>query len=180
MSARKKLYEITTIEGEVVEPSISIQEASKFLGRTVDSLYLAAMEGRKVAGKYRIGPVDVELSKEKDRKLLLEYDLTRLQIIKRARSGKAKQVEDDLYPASGKGTDMNKRIRKKKYKELWHENPPKWLKLLKCRITRYKPREIHTTLIFPLKFQKQRWRNSIKYFWELRENKHIRKTQIIL
>ena len=33
---------------------------------------------------------------------------------------------------------MNKRIRKKKYKELWHENPPKWLKLLKCRITRYK------------------------------------------
>lgn len=32
---------------------------------------------------------------------------------------------------------MNKRIRKKKYKELWHENPPKWLKLLKCRITRY-------------------------------------------
>ena len=54
MSARKKLYEITTIEGEVVEPSISIQEASKFLGRTVDSLYLAAMEGRKVAGKYRI------------------------------------------------------------------------------------------------------------------------------
>ena len=26
MSARKKLYEITTIEGEVVEPSISIQE----------------------------------------------------------------------------------------------------------------------------------------------------------
>ena len=84
MSARKKLYEITTIEGEVVEPSISIQEASKFLGRTVDSLYLAAMEGRKVAGKYRIRPVDVELSKEKDRKLLLEYDLTRLQIIKRA------------------------------------------------------------------------------------------------
>lgn len=45
MSARKKLYEITIIEGEVVEPSISIQEASKFLGRTVDSLYLAAMEG---------------------------------------------------------------------------------------------------------------------------------------
>lgn len=35
---------------------------------------------------------------------------------------------------------MNKRIRKKKYKELWHENPPKWLKLLKCRITRYKPK----------------------------------------
>ena len=30
--------------------------------------------------------------------------------------------------------------RKKKYKELWHENPPKWLKLLKCRITRYKPK----------------------------------------
>ena len=103
MSARKKLYEITTIEGEVVEPSILIQEASKFLGRTVDSLYLAAMEGRKVAGKYRIRPVDVELSEEKDRKLLLEYDLTRLQIIKRARSGKAKQVGDDLYPASGKG-----------------------------------------------------------------------------
>lgn len=47
--------------------------------------------------------MDVELSKEKDRKLLLEYDLTRLQIIKRARSGKAKQVEDDLYHASGKG-----------------------------------------------------------------------------
>lgn len=28
MSARKKLYEITTIKGEVVEPSISIQETS--------------------------------------------------------------------------------------------------------------------------------------------------------
>lgn len=81
MSARKKLYEITTIEGEVVEPSISIQEASKFLGRKVDSLYLAAMEGRKVAGKYRISPVDVELSKEKDRKLLLEYDLARMAVI---------------------------------------------------------------------------------------------------
>ena len=35
---------------------------------------------------------------------------------------------------------MNKRIRKKKYKELWHENPPKWFKLLKCRITRYQPK----------------------------------------
>lgn len=31
MSARKKLYEITTIEGEVVEPSISIQELIKMV-----------------------------------------------------------------------------------------------------------------------------------------------------
>lgn len=30
MSARKKLYEITTIEGEVVEPSISIQECNMY------------------------------------------------------------------------------------------------------------------------------------------------------
>lgn len=43
-----------------------------------------------------------------------------------------------FVPRFRKGTDMNKRIRKKKYKELWHENPPKWLKLLKRRITRYK------------------------------------------
>ena len=33
---------------------------------------------------------------------------------------------------------MNKRIRKKKYKELWHENPPKWLRLYMFRIRNYK------------------------------------------
>lgn len=47
MSARKKLYEITTIEGEVVEPSISIQEASKFLGRTVDVYILQPWKAEK-------------------------------------------------------------------------------------------------------------------------------------
>ena len=47
--------------------------------------------------------VDRKIRKDGDATADLEYDLTRLQIIKRARSGKAKQVEDDLYPASGKG-----------------------------------------------------------------------------
>lgn len=86
-----------------MNPQYQYKKPQSFLEGRLTVYNLAAMEGRKVAGKYRIRPVDVELSKEKDRKLLLEYDLTRLQIIKRARSGKAKQVEDDLYPASGKG-----------------------------------------------------------------------------
>ena len=49
---------------------------------------------------------------------------------------------------------MNKRIRKKKYKELWHENPPKWLKLLKCRITRYKPKGNQYNLNFSFEIPK--------------------------
>ena len=44
--------------------------------------------------------------------------------------------------------------RKKKYKELWHENPPKWLKLLKCRITRYKSKGNPYNLNFSFEISK--------------------------
>ena len=57
------------------------KKPQSFLEGRLTVYILAAMEGRKVAGKYRIRPVDVELSKEKDRKLLLEYDLARMAVI---------------------------------------------------------------------------------------------------
>ena len=84
MSARKKLYEITTIEGEVVEPSILIQE-SKRLNRTVGSLYGAAAEGRLINGRYYLRAADRTLSRNKDRNLLLEYDLVRQKLLKKGR-----------------------------------------------------------------------------------------------
>lgn len=77
-----KLYEISTLDGEIVEPAILIKEASELLNRTVGTLYQVAAEGRSVDGKYRIRPVDVALSRTADFKMLLEFDNIRLRLLR--------------------------------------------------------------------------------------------------
>ena len=74
------LYEITENITEEPEEAVTIKEASKRLNRTVGSLYGAAAEGR-----YYLRAADRTLSRNKDRNLLLEYDLVRQKLLKKGR-----------------------------------------------------------------------------------------------
>lgn len=76
------LYEITTTATKETGEIVTIQEASELLGRTIGSLYGAAAEGRRIAGKYYLRAVDRTISKSRDLTLLLEYDRTRQQLLR--------------------------------------------------------------------------------------------------
>lgn len=76
------LYEITENVAEEAGEAVTIQEASELLGRTIGSLYGAAAEGRRIAGKYYLRAIDRTISKTRDLKLLLEYDRTRQQLLR--------------------------------------------------------------------------------------------------
>lgn len=75
------LYEITENVGEEGE-AVTIKEAAERLGRTVGSLYGAAAEGRRIAGRYYLRAVDRTISRSRDLTLLLEYDRTRQQLLR--------------------------------------------------------------------------------------------------
>ena len=79
------LYEITENITEEPEEAVTIKEASKRLNRTVGSLYGAAAEGRLINGGYYLRAADRTLSRNKDRNLLLEYDLVRQKLLKKCR-----------------------------------------------------------------------------------------------
>ena len=79
------LYEITENITEEPEEAVTIKEASKRLNRTVGSLYGAAAEGRLINGSYYLRAADRTLSRNKDRNLLLEYDLVRQKLLKKGR-----------------------------------------------------------------------------------------------
>lgn len=83
------LYEITENITENIteepEEAVTIKEASKRLNRTVGSLYGAAAEGRLINGRYYLRAADRTLSRNKDRNLLLEYDLVRQKLLKKGR-----------------------------------------------------------------------------------------------
>lgn len=76
------LYEITEDVAEEAGEVVTIQEASELLGRTIGSLYGAAAEGRRIAGKYYLRAVDRTISRSRDITLLLEYDRARQQLLK--------------------------------------------------------------------------------------------------
>ena len=80
-----RLYEITTIDGQMVEPAVTIKEAAQMLNRTVGSLHQAAIEGRTVNEKYVIESVDNTLSKTVDMALLADYDGIRQLILRRGK-----------------------------------------------------------------------------------------------
>ena len=76
------LYEITTTATKETGERVTIQEASELLGRTIGSLYGAAAEGRRIAGKYYLRAVDRTISRSRDITLLLEYDRARQQLLR--------------------------------------------------------------------------------------------------
>lgn len=76
------LYEITENVAEEAGEVVTIQEAAKRLGRTVGSLYGAAAEGRRIAGKYYLRAADRTISRSRDLTLLLEYDRARQQLLR--------------------------------------------------------------------------------------------------
>lgn len=76
------LYEITENVAEEAGEVVTIQEASELLGRTIGSLYGAAAEGRRIAGKYYLRAVDRTVSRTRDLTLLMEYDLARQQLLR--------------------------------------------------------------------------------------------------
>nr|DAG31823.1 MAG TPA: putative TetR-family transcriptional regulator regulator [Caudoviricetes sp.] len=76
------LYEITENVAEEAKETVTIQEAAERLNRTVGSLYGAAAEGRRIAGKYYLRVVDRTISRSRDLTLLLEYDRIRQQLIR--------------------------------------------------------------------------------------------------
>lgn len=76
------LYEITENVAEEAGEAVTIQEAPELLGRTIGSLYGAAAEGRRIAGKYYLRAVDRTISRSRDITLLLEYDRARQQLLR--------------------------------------------------------------------------------------------------
>lgn len=76
------LYEITENVAEEAKEAVTIQEAAKRLGRTVGSLYGAAAEGRRIAGKYYLRAADRTISRSRDLTLLLEYDRVRQKLLR--------------------------------------------------------------------------------------------------
>ena len=75
------LYEITDTEGEILEDTVTIKEASRIVNRQIDSLYGAAAENRTINGKYRLRAADKTISKTRDAVMLAEYDCIRQQLL---------------------------------------------------------------------------------------------------
>lgn len=67
---------------------------------------------------------------------------------------------------------MNKRIRKKRFKKINGENPPKWLKLIKCRLL---PKPKQTDLEFEFQARPSELERINKIFDEIVKKKSYKK-----
>lgn len=81
----KKLYQITDLEGNIVESSTSVEDICKKYGKKPHQVRAAIAGVYALDGKYLIEAVDTPISKIKDMKLLIDWDLERKEILKRGR-----------------------------------------------------------------------------------------------
>lgn len=81
----KKLYQITDLEGNIVEPSVLVEDICRMYGKKPHQVRAAIAGVYALDGKYLVEAVDTQISKIKDMKLLIDWDLERKEILKRGR-----------------------------------------------------------------------------------------------
>lgn len=79
----KKLYQITDLEGNIVEPSVLVEDICRMYEKKPHQVRAAIAEVYALDGKYLVEAVDTQISKIKDMKLLIDWDLERKEILKR-------------------------------------------------------------------------------------------------
>lgn len=79
----KKLYQITDLEGHVVEPSALLEDICRMYKKKPHQVRAAIAGVYALDGKYLVEAVDTQISKIKDMKLLIDWDLERKEILKR-------------------------------------------------------------------------------------------------
>ena len=81
----KKLYQITDLEGHVVEPSALLEDICRMYKKKPHQVRAAIAGVYALDGKYLVEAVDTPISKTRDTKLLINWELTRKEILKRGR-----------------------------------------------------------------------------------------------
>lgn len=81
----KKLYQITDLEGNIVEPSVLVEDICRMYGKKPHQVRAAIAGVYALDGKYLVEAVDTPISKTRDTKLLINWELTRKEILKRGR-----------------------------------------------------------------------------------------------
>ena len=81
----KKLYQITDLEGHVVEPSALLEDICRMCKKKPHQVRAAIAGVYALDGKSLVEAVDTPISKTRDTKLLINWELTRKEILKRGR-----------------------------------------------------------------------------------------------
>ena len=76
----KKLYQVKTVQGKIVEEGAVLEDIAQKLGSSTEKLHAAMSQGYAVYGLYILVPVDFALSK-RDKMLLVDFDHTRKELL---------------------------------------------------------------------------------------------------
>lgn len=76
----KKLYQVKTVQGKIVEEGALLEDIAQKLGSSTEKLHAAMSQGYAVYGLYILVPVDFALSK-RDKMLLVDFDHTRKELL---------------------------------------------------------------------------------------------------
>lgn len=76
----KKLYQVKTVQGKIVEEGALLEDIAQKLGSSTEKLHAAMSQGYAVYGLYILVPVDFALSR-RDKMLLIDFDHTRKELL---------------------------------------------------------------------------------------------------
>lgn len=79
---RKVLYQITDLDGNILVEAATTPEVADFVGKSQAAIRAAVAGGGYTAKKYMVEPIDHVLSPTLDIRLLLDWDITRKEILK--------------------------------------------------------------------------------------------------
>lgn len=90
----KKLYQITDLEGHVVEPSALLEDICRMYKKKPHQVRAAIAGVYALDGKYLVEAIDIPISGTRDAKLLIDWNLTREEILKKGKSDGRKNMQD--------------------------------------------------------------------------------------
>lgn len=76
----KKLYQVKTVQGKIVEEGALLEDIAQKLGSSTEKLHAAMSQGYAVCGLYILIPIDFALSKT-DKMLLVDFDHIRKELL---------------------------------------------------------------------------------------------------
>lgn len=95
------LYEVKTVDGEMIIEGALLKEIAEILDVSIGVIRNAVYQEYVLQGKYNIQKVDEKLSKTRDNGILMEFEFIRNEILKHMK----KHVKDK----EGKESDRNRK-----------------------------------------------------------------------
>jgi hypothetical protein len=140
----KKLYEVRNRSGDLILENVTSGEIKEELHCTTAQVNNARASGDRIFGEYKVEEIDRKLSRKTDFELLLEFE----------------SICDRLL-SNGKGKKMNKRQKKKLFKQVTGKKPPKKMK--------YSGKSYHRAINKPWGGKK----TTVNYSWDCEKLKEI-------